>query len=132
MTNRIELYGIKNCDSVKKARRWLEQHSLDHQFTDVRENGLTEAVIIDWLNRCNVAQLVNRRSTSWKSLTGTDKASINDLLEQLENDKSAKPKQQLAKFLTANLLLIKRPVTVTAKADILIGFSEQEYQGAFL
>lgn len=64
----ITLYGIKNCDTVKKARRWLEQHDIEYQFHDLREDGLSAAQVDAWLQELGWEQLINRRSTSWKAL----------------------------------------------------------------
>ena len=64
----ITLYGIKNCDTVKKARQWLDQHEVDYTFHDVRADGLERETVAAWLDELGWEKLVNRRSTSWKAL----------------------------------------------------------------
>lgn len=73
----ITLYGIKNCDTVKKARRWLEQHDIEYQFHDLREDGLSAAQVDAWLEELGWEQLVNRRSTSWKALPAEVRDNMN-------------------------------------------------------
>ncbi len=64
----ITLYGIKNCDTVKKARKWLDQHGVEYEFHDFRENGVDEMAVKAWLEELGWETLVNKRSTSWKAL----------------------------------------------------------------
>lgn len=66
------LYGIKNCDTVKKARSWLEQHAIAYQFHDFRTDGLLEAQVTAWHSALGDA-LINRRSTTWKQLAETQR-----------------------------------------------------------
>src|SRR5690606_1603645 len=61
------LYGIKNCDSVKKARLWLQQRGIDYRFHDFRADGLNSDHIKHWLTAVTAEQLLNRRSTTWKN-----------------------------------------------------------------
>ena len=123
----ITLHGIKNCDSVKKARRWLETNALDYQFNDVREDGIDAVRIADWLKHCDADQLVNRRSTSWKNLPPNQQDEIKYLLTQTDADKSCR---KLAKLLAANPLLIKRPVVVVNDQTLLIGFNQHQYESS--
>ena len=64
----ITLYGIKNCDTVKKARTWLDQHGVDYTFHDFRTDGLSQDQLQSWLDELGWETLVNRRSTTWKQL----------------------------------------------------------------
>jgi arsenate reductase len=112
----ITVYGIKNCDTVKKARRWLEQHNIDYNFHDFREQGLEQAAVEAWLDELGWETLVNRRSTSWKQLSP----------EQREN-------MDQQKALTAIMqqpTLIKRPLLDTGSSR-QVGFSEKSYQEIF-
>ena len=109
------LYGIKNCDTVKKARKWLEAHDVAYQFHDFRAEGLNADIIENWFEAVNWETLVNKRSTTWRQL---DDAQKNDL-----NEQSAKG------LLLENLTLIKRPVLDNG-ASIVVGFSEESYQTA--
>lgn len=109
----ITLYGIKNCDTVKKARRWLEQHNIDYNFHDFRVDGLTETQVQAWLNELGWETLVNRRSTSWKQLDS----------EQRENMDQDTALQAILQQPT----LIKRPLIDTG-TSVHVGFAEKNYR----
>lgn len=106
------LFGIPNCDSVKKARSFLQQAHIDYQFHDFRKDGLTEHIIQAWLLSVNFDDLINKRSTTWKQLTDTQRQAI---------------MQQDITLLCQHPTLIKRPVLQTEQR-ILIGFKPQEYE----
>ncbi len=131
----VALYGIKNCDSVKKARKWLEQNGVDYRFCDLREDGLEEAVLLGWLAKGDVAKLVNRRSTSWKNLPVKTRELIDTLVMSVESSPQDKSIcRKLAALLLENPLLIKRPVAEFGRQGnqgILVGFNEQQYRSHF-
>jgi Spx/MgsR family transcriptional regulator len=112
----ITLYGIKNCDTVKKARRWLEQHGIEFQFHDFRADGIDAAAVEKWLDELGWETLVNRRSTSWKALDETDRAAMDDA-------------SALAAIM-AQPTLIKRPLLDTGQ-ERFTGFSTASYQKIF-
>lgn len=112
----ITLYGIKNCDTVKKARRWLEQHGIEYAFHDFRVDGLDDATVRSWLQELGWETLVNRRSTSWKAL---DEAS-----REAMDDSTALP------AILAQPTLIKRPLLDTGR-ERFTGFSAASYQKIF-
>ncbi|MDX1399206.1 MAG: arsenate reductase, partial [Oceanospirillum sp.] len=62
----LTLYGIPNCDTVKKARTWLENNQLDYQFHDFRKDGLSESDLTLWCDALGWEQVLNKRSTSWR------------------------------------------------------------------
>src|SRR5690606_23604883 len=70
------IYGIKNCDTVKKARAWLESEGIDYRFVDMREEGITREQVAQWIERLGTEQLIKRRSTTWKQLGAVEQASI--------------------------------------------------------
>jgi len=109
----ITLYGIKNCDTVKKARRWLEAHNIEYQFHDFREDGIDKTQLKGWVETLGWEAVVNKRSTTWRNLSDKEK-------EILSN-------AQAVKLLAGNPTLIKRPVTEKNKT-LLIGFKESEFQ----
>ena len=113
------LYGIKNCDTVKKARRWLEENGNDYQFHDFREDGLNQSLVSQWIEQIGQDQLVNRRSTTWKQLSDHDKEMI-----------ESKNKQNTIGLLCANPTLIKRPV-VEHNQKTIVGFKNDEYSKIF-
>lgn len=109
------LYGIKNCDTVKKARKWLEKNDVNYQFHDFRVDGLTAEMIENWFSVVGWESLVNKRSTTWRQLDDAQKENINE--------------QSAASLLLNNPTLIKRPV-LDNEITILVGFSEESYQTA--
>lgn len=109
----LTLYGIKNCDTVKKARRWLEDHGIDYQFHDFRQDGLDKKQLNGWLEQLGWESIVNKRSTSWRNLS--------------DKEKDIASNSQAEKLLIANPTLIKRPV-VESKKNLLVGFKEAEFK----
>ncbi|WP_127471007.1 Spx/MgsR family RNA polymerase-binding regulatory protein [Thiomicrorhabdus aquaedulcis] len=107
------LYGISNCDTVRKARHFLEQNKVEFTFHDFRKNGLTPQIVQNWLTFVALEQLVNQRSTSWKTLTPEQKTNL--LIHQ---DLS---------LLIDMPTLIKRPVLETSN-QLLLGFDAIRYQ----
>lgn len=111
-----KIYGIKNCDTVKKARKWLESNQLDIPFHDFREDGLDEALLSAWVDTLGWEAVFNKRSTSYRALSDTDKADIDA------------PKAIL--LMLAQPTLIKRPVLVDA-GRVQTGFSDTTYSAWF-
>ena len=110
------LFGIKNCDSVKKARGWLDGHHIDYSFHDFRVDGLSEKQIKSWVAELGWEPLLNKRSTTWKKLEPATR----------ENMDEAKA----IKTMLANPTLIKRPVLDTGK-ERNIGFKDSAYAELF-
>ena len=108
----LTLYGIKNCDTVKKARRWLEDHGVEYQFHDFRQDGLEKNQLTSWVESLGWETLVNKRSTTWRNLS--------------DSDKKITTSPQAIKLLLANPTLIKRPVTKTNKM-LLVGFNDEQF-----
>ena len=115
----ITLYGIANCDTVRKARRWLTDQGIDYRFHDFRTDGLEPEQVREWLTELGPA-LVNKRSTSWKSL---DPESQDELATGTDIPSA------LAAIL-AQPTLIKRPLLDTGSARHL-GFSANTYAALF-
>lgn len=113
----VMLYGIKNCDTVKKARKWLEQNGINYRFHDVRADGLSLEKIQHWLDKLGAEALVNKRSTTWKSLDKDEQA------QALEAGSAAA-------LLQDKPTLIKRPVLETGAA-LHLGFKAEHYQTLF-
>lgn len=103
----VTLYGLKNCDSCKKAIRELESGGHETAFVDIREEADLTALVPAWIKFVGAEKLLNRRSTTWRNLSEEDKsAALGDGAEQV---------------LIANPTLIKRPVIDTG-AEILVGW----------
>ena len=107
------LYGIPNCDTVRKARKYLETNNVAFEFHDFKKQGLTLETIENWLTTQPIEVIVNKRSTSWKQLSDIQK-------EQLMAAEDLSP-------LTEMPTLIKRPVLET-NSVLLFGFKEADYQ----
>ena len=93
----IVVYGIPNCDTVKKARTWLTEKGYGHVFHDFKKQDLPEQALDHWLNVAGWEKVLNRKGSSWRKLAPVEQASI-------KSADTAKP------FLLANPSLIKRPV----------------------
>jgi len=109
----LTVYGIKQCDTVRKALKWLDQRGVEYQFQDFRIDGLPTALLQSWLDSDFSDRLVNRRSTTWRQLSEEQRGSEGDALLKL-----------LLQFPT----LIKRPVFVTDQI-VAIGFNPKELEG---
>jgi len=107
------LYGIPNCDSVKKARRWLDDSGLDHTFHDYKKHGIEADRLARWVSVVGWEPLLNQRGTTWRKLPDADKA-------DLDSDKA----QALMREHTS---LIKRPV-VEHGDEVLVGFEARTWQ----
>ncbi len=112
----IKLYGISNCDTVKKARAWLEARSVAYTYHDFRANGLPLETLMGWADSIGWETLLNRRSRSWKELP--------------ENERLSICKESALRLMHANPTLIKRPV-VTDGTRTISGFSEEEFSVLF-
>jgi len=111
-----KIYGIKNCDTVKKARKWLENQQVDYQFHDFREDGLSKAKIQQWLKSVDWEVLVNKRSTTWKQLD--------------ENTRNNLNKTSAIATMLESPTLIKRPV-LEHNNTVQVGFGDKQYSEIF-
>lgn len=111
----ITLYGIPNCDSCKKAIKWLKERNISYQFVNFKETPPQEVDIQRWLTSVDAAKLLNKRSTTWKQLDDTDKALADT---------------QLIGLLQNHSNLIKRPVIETG-TTVDIGFKAEQYAQIF-
>ena len=112
----VTLYGIKNCDTVKKARKWLDSRAIDYQFHDFRVDGLSPESVQAWMDELGWEALVNKRSTSWKQLD----PAARDAMSAVEA-KAAILEQPT---------LIKRPLMDTGHS-ISVGFSQASFEKIF-
>lgn len=110
------LYGIPNCDTIKKARTWLEKHGIAYQFYDYKKSGITKTQLTAWCKELGFDVLVNQRGTTWRKLPDNAK-------ENLTNTKAIH-------LMMENPSLIKRPILDTGKVRI-VGFDEKQYQQVF-
>lgn len=109
----ITLYGIPNCDTVKKARAWLSERSLDYVFHDFKKQGISLEQLRVWCETLEVNQVLNRKGTTWRALTPTQQ-------ENASNFESA------LRLMQEHTSLIKRPVVAWSYGEastLTVGFS---------
>jgi arsenate reductase len=119
--NSITLFGIPNCDTVKKARTWLEQEAIPFVFHNFKKDGLSQAQVEVWLQKIDLNTLINRKSTSWRALSEEQKSQADNRVEAIA-------------LLLANPSLIKRPVLQVESKErqhVGVGFNDQQYQIIF-
>jgi arsenate reductase len=112
----IKLYGIRNCDTVKKARKWLDERRIEYQFHDFKKDGLSSELLAAWEHSAGWEALLNRRGTTWRKLPegireGIDAASAHHVI--LENPS-----------------IIKRPV-VEFQGAVTVGFNADDWAARF-
>lgn len=110
------LHGIPNCDTVKKARKWLEANGIDYDFHDYKKSPPSEDMLADWVKEVGPETLVNKRGTTWRKLPEAEKLTLDDA--------------KAIRLMADNPSLIKRPV-VTGKGDLIVGFDEAEWSARF-
>lgn len=116
MADNITVFGIPNCDTVKKARAWLKDHDVEYEFHDYRKRGIDKATMTRWCKELGWETLLNKRGTTWRNLDDLDKQDLTQARAiSLMLDKPS---------------LIKRPVIVMA-TRLLVGFDETAYQDTF-
>ncbi|MGK5023853.1 ArsC family reductase [Janthinobacterium sp. RB2R34] len=113
----ITLYGIPNCDTVKKARTWLADHQQAFTFHDFKKQGLERATAQQWLTQLPWDVLVNKKGTTWRGLSDERKASIVDADSALE-------------LMLENPSIIKRPV-LDRDGQFSVAFSSEQYTTLF-
>ncbi|MCC4307714.1 ArsC family reductase [Alcanivorax marinus] len=109
----ITIYGIKNCDTMKKARAWLDQQGVDYRFHDYRQDGVPEPALRQWIADLGWDTVINRRGTTWRKLDP-------EVRENMDADAAAE--QALA-----NPSLIKRPILETDD-HLRAGFNADEWK----
>lgn len=73
----VTVFGISNCDQVRKARNWLSEQGIEFEFHDFRKQGLSEAQVAQWIQHLGWEQVINKRSTAWRALSDDEKAGMN-------------------------------------------------------
>lgn len=117
-TNKIiRVYGIPNCDTVKKARAWLTAQGLDYEFHDFKKQGVPADKLPSWMQAVGWEKLTNRQGTTWRKLDPTLQSSVVDAASA-------------ARVLQEHPSAIKRPVVEWADGDITVGFNAENWQAA--
>jgi arsenate reductase len=112
----ITIYGIKNCDTMKKARAWLDKHDVDYAFHDYKTAGIERAQLEDWVKKLGWETLLNRAGTTFRKLPDKDKNGLD-------------AKKAMALML-AQPSMIKRPVLDLGRGKLLVGFVPETYRAA--
>jgi Spx/MgsR family transcriptional regulator len=112
----INIYGIKNCDSVKKAIKFFKTHEIEYELFDFKQTPVDNTKIAAWLQQTDIKTLFNARSTTYRNLK--------------LKEKNLTPQEQ-QEWLSKENLLIKRPV-IEYEDKLVVGFNEENYKGIFL
>jgi Spx/MgsR family transcriptional regulator len=112
----ITIYGIKNCDTMKKARAWLEKHGVDYAFHDYQAAGIERERLERWAKKVGWETLLNRAGTTFRKLPDKHKAGL------------AEPKA--IALMQAQPSMIKRPVLELGHGKLLVGFKPEQYSAA--
>ena len=108
----ITIYGIPNCDTMKKARRWLDDNGIEYAFHDYRKLGVPEKALKSWVKQLGWEAVLNKRGTTWRKLDDSVKASVDEAAA--------------ISIMIENPSIIKRPV-LEADGMLLVGFKPSDY-----
>lgn len=108
----VTIYGIKNCNTMKRAFAWLDEHNIEYQFHDYKKHGISAEKLQQWHEQVGWEKLINKRGTTWKRLPEEDRSDV-------DQDKAFA-------LMMEKTSMIKRPVIETENS-ILLGFDEAEY-----
>lgn len=112
----VTLYGIPNCDTVKKARVWLDGKNIAYTFHDYKKAGADEARLRAWTKEAGWGKILNRAGTTFKKLSDADKDGLDEA--------------KAIRLMLAQPSMIKRPVVEGAKGGLLVGFKQAEWEAA--
>ena len=111
----MQLFGIPNCNTVKKARDWLESNGVAYEFHDFKKNGVNPVLLQSWLDQMPWEKLVNRAGMTWRNLSDAEKSAVQDAPSALN-------------LMLEKSSVIKRPVLVKDEKIISLGFAETTYK----
>ena len=109
------IYGIKNCDTMKKAMNWLSEQGIAYEFIDYKKAGVAASHLADWNARAGWEKLLNRQGTTWRKLVPATQAGVSDA-------RSARS------LMLAQASVIKRPVVEWNSSDVTVGFNPTDWQ----
>jgi arsenate reductase (glutaredoxin) len=114
----MKLYGIPNCNTVKKARDWLAQHNIAVEFHDFKKHGLSADIAQNWLQQSDWQHLINRSGLTWRALPEANKHAVLDAASALA-------------LMLEKTSVIKRPLLERDGKLLHVGFSETDYERIF-
>jgi arsenate reductase len=112
----ITIYGMKNCDTMKKARAWLDKHGVDYAFHDYKTAGIERERLERWAKKADWETLLNRAGTTFKKLPDKDKDGVTE--------------KKAISLMLAQPSMIKRPVLELGGSKLLVGFKPEQYAAA--
>ncbi|SBS28613.1 Regulatory protein Spx [Marinomonas spartinae] len=112
----VDIYGIKNCDTMKKAFHWLDENNIEYTFHDYKKEGVNETQAKQWLEELGWENIINKRGTTWRKLDDKTKDTMNNelALQTIQDQPS----------------IIKRPLLIKNN-EIILGFKPSDYQAIF-
>jgi len=112
------IYGIPNCDTIKKVITWFNDNKISYEFHDYKKLGIAPAKLRNWIRQAGLETVLNRKSTTWRELDAKTQVSIT-------NEKAA------IALMAENTSIIKRPVIEKGDKVITVGFNEAAYEKLF-
>ncbi|MEI7712118.1 MAG: ArsC family reductase [Rhodospirillales bacterium] len=112
----VTIYGIKACDTMKKARTWLATHGVVHEFNDYKAQGIGETALHGWVAKVGWERLLNRSGTTFRNLAEGDRQNLDET--------------KAVRLMLAQPSMIKRPV-LSVDGDLLVGFKPDAYASRF-
>ncbi len=112
------VYGIKNCNTVKKALDWLNKNKIEFEFHDYKKSGISATKLKEWIKQVGWESLVNKKGTTWRQLDESIKAKITNQKEAIA-------------LMTEKTSVIKRPLIEADGKVLALGFDEEEYKKSF-
>ena len=113
----LKVYGIPNCNTVKKALDWLKNHEIAYEFHDYKKKGISQEKLEAWLMQVSYEKLINRAGTTYKNLSDEEKNAITDNKSAIE-------------LMLNKTSVIKRPIVESDKI-LSVGFKEEDYLAVF-
>jgi arsenate reductase len=108
----LTIYGIPNCDSCRKTRKWLDTNGIEYEFHDLRQDGVDETMLERWAGAVGWKALLNTRSTTWRGLPDADKQAVDE--------------SRAIRLMATHPTLVKRPVAEQG-SKVTVGFSPQSF-----
>jgi arsenate reductase (glutaredoxin) len=110
----MKIYGIPNCDTIKKTLDWFKANDIDYEFHDYKKEGITATKLKSWLKQVGMDVIINKKSTTWKALSAEEQ-------QAMGNEKTA------IDIILKNESIIKRPVIEKNEKVIMVGFKQTDY-----
>jgi len=111
----VKIFGIKNCDNMKKAMKWLDSNNITYEFHDYKKEGIDDEWLKRWCGLVPWDTLLNTRGTTWRKLSDDERSNVDE--------------EKACELMKTYPSLVKRPVLVDYTGQVYVGFSEAQYQG---